>query len=366
MFVGMTIGAAIGALAGLLGIRGRCAGGSCPVQRNRWTSVISGVLLGAIAGGLIGSGCQRRAPSAMVREITDTDQFNKQVLAAQGPVMVDFYATWCRPCHLLEPVLDSVADQYKGRVEFVRLDAEKFADLSRLYKIEGYPTVLMFRNGQVVKQWLGLQERPQYVAGIAAELERPATAPTTQAQTQSEGGQTMARHDQTAGSVTMKGKKLDLTGQSLSVGNAAPDFTAVANDMSDFHLSDLAGEVVLVASVPSLDTSVCATETRHFNEEAAKLGGGITVLTVSMDLPFAQKRWCGAEGISAVKTVSDYRDADFGHKYGLLIEPLRLLARAVLVVDRGGTIRYIQVVDEVANEPDYAAALAAARTTAGQ
>lgn len=113
--------------------------------------------------------------------------------------------------------------------------------------------------------------------------------------------------------------------------------------------------------MPSLDTSVCDRETRRFNEEAGRLGNDVVVLTISMDLPFAQKRWCGAAGIKNVLTLSDHRDASFGRAYGVLIKEIRLLARAVFVVDRTGVIRYIQVVNELTNEPDYEAVLKAVK-----
>lgn len=162
------------------------------------------------------------------------------------------------------------------------------------------------------------------------------------------------------GAITFKGGPLTLLGPAAVIGTAAPDFTVLANDLSPVTLSSLKGTVVILASVPSLDTPVCDLETRRFNEEAGKLPG-VKVLTLSMDLPFAQKRWCGAAGVSNVQTVSDHRDAAFGQAYGLLIKELRLLARAVIVIDKKGIIRYIQVVPEVTQEPDYAAALDAAR-----
>jgi len=113
--------------------------------------------------------------------------------------------------------------------------------------------------------------------------------------------------------------------------------------------------------VPSLDTPVCDLETRRFNQEAATLGPGVAVLTLSMDLPFAQKRWCGAAGVDKVTTLSDHRDASFGAAYGTLIRELRLLARCVFVVDKDGVLRYIQLVKEIAQEPDYAAVLDAVK-----
>ncbi|MGA1980229.1 MAG: thiol peroxidase [Sedimentisphaerales bacterium] len=163
------------------------------------------------------------------------------------------------------------------------------------------------------------------------------------------------------GVITMKGKPLTLLGKGLKVGDSAPDFEVVANDMSAVKFSSYHGKVCIIASVPSLDTSVCDIETRRFNEEAGKLGGDVVVLTISMDLPFAQKRWCGAAGVKNVQTLSDHRDASFGKAYGVLIKELRLLARAVFVVDKNGTIRYIQIVNELASEPNYEAALKAVK-----
>lgn len=161
--------------------------------------------------------------------------------------------------------------------------------------------------------------------------------------------------------VTMKGKPLTLLVRELKVGDSAPDFEVVANDMSAVKLSSYQGKVCIITSVPSLDTSVCDIETRRFNEEAGKLGGDVAVLTISMDLPFAQKRWCGTADVKNVQTLSDHREASFGKAYGVLIKELRLLARAVFVIDKNGTIRYMQIVDELTNEPNYEAALEAVK-----
>lgn len=163
------------------------------------------------------------------------------------------------------------------------------------------------------------------------------------------------------GLVTMKGNPLTLVGDEVRVGKPAPDFEVLTNDMSSVKLSSFKGKVCIICSVPSLDTSVCDIETRRFNEEAGKLGSNVVVLTISMDLPFAQKRWCGAAGVENVQTLSDHREASFGMAYGVLIKELRLLARAVFVVDKDGIIRYMQIVKEVASEPDYKAALDAVK-----
>jgi thiol peroxidase len=163
------------------------------------------------------------------------------------------------------------------------------------------------------------------------------------------------------GAVTFKSSPLTLVGAEVRIGQPAPDFTAADTNLSPVSLSSLRGKVVVIASVPSLDTPVCDLQTRRFNQEAAALGPGVQILTLSMDLPFAQKRWCGAAGVANLKTLSDHHDGAFGMAYGVLIKELRLLARACFVVDRQGVIRYIQVVKEVGDEPDYAAVLDAVR-----
>jgi thiol peroxidase len=163
------------------------------------------------------------------------------------------------------------------------------------------------------------------------------------------------------GVITFKGGPLTLVGPEVAAGQKAPEFAALANNLSPRRLADYKGRALIIASVPSLDTGVCDIETRRFNEEAGRLGKDVAVLAISMDLPFAQARWCGAAGIEYVTTLSDHRDASFGTAYGVLIKELRLLARAVFVVDRGGGLVYVQIVPEATHEPDYSAALAAAR-----
>jgi thiol peroxidase len=164
-----------------------------------------------------------------------------------------------------------------------------------------------------------------------------------------------------AGLITMKGSPLTLIGNELKVGDAAPEFEALDNDLSPVKLSSFRGKVLVISSVPSLDTPVCDAETRRFDAEAGSLGSDVRMLTLSMDLPFAQKRWHAAAGVDQVTTLSDHRDAAFGKAYGVLIKELRLLARAVFVVDPVGTIRYIQLVKEVTEEPDYNAILDAVK-----
>jgi len=168
------------------------------------------------------------------------------------------------------------------------------------------------------------------------------------------------------GAITFKGDPLTLIGQDVNVGDQAVDFTAIANDLSEKSLSDWSGKVIVLSSVPSLDTSVCSTQTKKFNDAAGELSDNVVILTCSMDLPFAQARWCGQQDAERIVTLSDHRDADFGTKYGLLIKELRLLARAVLVVDTGGRVVYKELVEEMTDEPNYDAALAAVRQATNQ
>jgi thiol peroxidase len=163
------------------------------------------------------------------------------------------------------------------------------------------------------------------------------------------------------GIITFKGNPMTLLGSELKVGDKAPDFAAVDTTLAPVGINSHVGKIRIISAVPSLDTPVCDTETRRFNQEAAALPENVVVLTVSMDLPFAQKRWCGAAGIDRVTTLSDYRDRSFGYAYGVVIKELLLLARCIFVVDGQGIIRYIQQVPEVTSEPDYAAVIAATK-----
>ncbi|KXG76590.1 thiol peroxidase [Thermotalea metallivorans] len=154
------------------------------------------------------------------------------------------------------------------------------------------------------------------------------------------------------GVVTMKGNPLTLLGNEIKLGDRAPDFTVLTNDMQPYSLKDGGDKVKIISVVPSLDTGVCELQTIHFNQEAAALGD-IIILTISVDLPFAQKRFCGAKGIDKVITLSDHRDLSFGLNYGFVIEELRLLARGVVVLDQNNIVRYVEYVKEVTEQPDY-------------
>lgn len=166
--------------------------------------------------------------------------------------------------------------------------------------------------------------------------------------------------------VTMKGNPIELSGEPPKVGDSAPDFVLTASDMSAVKLSDSAGKVRLISVVPSIDTGVCSIQTKRFNQEIENLPENVVAYTISVDTPFAQKRWCGAEGVEKMQMLSDYKNNNkFGHDYGLYIEsPLGADARAVYVVDGDGKIAYAELVPEIAQEPDYDSALAKARELA--
>ena len=161
--------------------------------------------------------------------------------------------------------------------------------------------------------------------------------------------------------VTMKGGPLTLTGSKVEVGQQAPDFEVLNSELSPVKLSAFAGKICIISAVPSIDTSVCDVQTRRFNQEAQKIGNDVHILTISMDLPFAQERWCGAAGVENLEMLSDYRDASFGRAFGVLIKELRLLARSIFVIDKEGVIHYIEIVPELTHEPDYEAAINAAK-----
>jgi thiol peroxidase len=163
------------------------------------------------------------------------------------------------------------------------------------------------------------------------------------------------------GVITFKGNPFTLLGPEVKIGALAPEFRVVNNALAPVTLADYAGKIKIISAVPSLDTPVCDTETRRFNQEAATLPEQVVVVTISLDLPFAQKRWCGAAGIDRVQVLSDYQERSFATGYGLLIKELMLLTRAVVIVDAANIVRYVQIVPEVTSEPDYAAVLAAAK-----
>jgi thiol peroxidase len=157
--------------------------------------------------------------------------------------------------------------------------------------------------------------------------------------------------------VTIKGNPLTIIGNELRVGDRAPEFSVLDADLKEVHLSDFKGKIKLISVTPSLDTPVCDMQARRFNQEAAKLPEDVVVLNISMDLPFAISRFCTTAGIDRVKAYSDHRDASFGNSFGVLIKELRLLARSIFIIDRNDTIRYIEIVPDLTEQPDYDKAL---------
>lgn len=166
------------------------------------------------------------------------------------------------------------------------------------------------------------------------------------------------------GVVTFKGNPLTLLGKDIRVGDRAPEFQVLSQDLTPVKLSDAKGKTLLISVVPSLDTPVCDAQTKRFNEEAANLPAGVEVWTISMDLPFGQKRWCGMSSVNRIKVLSDHRDASFGTAFGCLIKELRLLARGTFVIDSQGIVRHAEYVSEVTSHPNYDAALTAIRQLA--
>lgn len=158
---------------------------------------------------------------------------------------------------------------------------------------------------------------------------------------------------------TFKGNAVTLLGSEIKVGQEAPHFKLVGNDLADIECKAFHGKTVVLSVAPSLDTAVCATQTRTFNKEAVELSDDVVVISVSLDLPFALKRFCGAEGIDRVITASDYKYREFGQGYGVLVRELGLLTRAIFVIDRDGQVGHVEYVPEITTEPDYAAALKA-------
>jgi thioredoxin-dependent peroxiredoxin len=161
--------------------------------------------------------------------------------------------------------------------------------------------------------------------------------------------------------VTFKNNPVTLLGKEVAVGDTAPEFTVLANDLSPVTLADSKGKVRLISVVPSIDTGVCSVQTRKFNEEASALGNDVEILTISVDLPFAQARWCAAEGIENVQTLSDHRDLSFGEAYGVVIKELRLLARSIFVIDKDDKVAYVEYVSENTNHPNYENAIVAVK-----
>ncbi len=161
--------------------------------------------------------------------------------------------------------------------------------------------------------------------------------------------------------VTFLKNPVTLLGKEVAVGDTAQAFTVLANDMSPVTLADSKGKVRLISVIPSIDTGVCSTQTRRFNEEASSLGDDVQILTISVDLPFAQAKWCAAEGIENVQILSDHRDLSFGEAYGVVMKEFRLLARSIFVIDKNDKVTYVEYVGEGTDHPNYEKAIEAVK-----
>jgi len=333
-------------------------------KRRRIQISILGLVIGAVLGWIVLLMTTDASPD--LPPIRSPEQFQQEVLGSDKPVLVDFFARNCPPCKLLAPKLKSLARQYAGRIEFRQVDVQTSPSLVKTWNITGTPTVILYVGGEARKRWVGDQPASRFITeldpilqGTESASHRGENSVANAAYNETHEAERIAHMNEQSGVVTMKGKPLTLAGSRPAVGAAAPEFTALDNNLGIVKLSDFRGKVVLIASVPSLDTGVCDRETRQFNQAAAKLGDTVRILTLSVDLPFAQQRWCGAAGIENLQTLSDHKDVAFGQAYGVLIEELRLLARSVWVIDAEGTIRYVELVKEIASEPNYDAALEA-------
>lgn len=234
------------------------------------------------------------------------------------------------------------------------------------------------KTNQTLSEWRGkaeteykklreeLENKSQALSAKVKELEEYRNAMESkiaalQAKAKERLGKVITQEKERTGLVSFKGNPMTLVGEEVKVGDRAPNFQVVDNSMQPVTLDSFKGKVKIISCVPSLDTPVCDMETRRFNEEAGKLPDKFAVLTVSMDLPFAQKRWCAAAGVEKVKTFSDYQNRSFGCAYGVLIKELKLLARTVFIVDEQDVVRYVEIVPEIAKEPDYDQVLNAAK-----
>lgn len=157
--------------------------------------------------------------------------------------------------------------------------------------------------------------------------------------------------------VTFKGNTVTLVGEQIKVGDTAPEFKGTKNDLSEFNSKDLLGKVVVYSVVPSIDTGVCSIQAKTFNEEATQFSEDVVIYTISLDLPFAQSRFCAAEGVERAEIISDYKEREFGLKYGFLIDELKLLSRGVVIVDKEGKVAYVEYVEEVSKEVDFNTAI---------
>ena len=350
MYVALAIGIALGAVVGVLAALRPSSSG-----RTGWAAAAIYGGLGAAAGGAVSLMFVARPEAPALQAIAQwprlTDASDDQAaVRVDQPVAVFFYRDDCGPCGELAPTMKALAERFDRQAAFYAVDAQASPRLAEAYDVPATPTVVLYQRGKPSRRWSSVED-PQV---FARQFEQTLLAG------ESDNDMKGRPMPEQPNAITFKGNPLTLVGQEIQVGQDAPKFEAIEPDLSPFDLQDLLGKkIIVISSVPSLDTSVCSLQTKRFNEEAHKLADDVEIVTISMDLPFAQKRWCGAEDVHSVTVVSDHRDASFGQRYGMLIKELRLLARGVLVIDKSGKITYRQIVKEMTDEPDYDAALEA-------
>lgn len=276
---------------------------------------------------------------------------NEFVYQGEVPAVIDFYADWCKPCRQLAPKLDQLQKNYPTQLRVWKVNIDKEPRLVAFFGIETIPTILFVPLKET--PYLAQGDLPmQYLEDMMIKLGVKTIEPYNNQDTK----------NKTMTTVTFKNEvKFTLNGQMPAEGSMAPDFRGVQADLSEVALSEFKGKRVVLNIFPSIDTGVCAMSVRKFNQLASEMENTV-VLCISKDLPFAQGRFCAAEGLSNVKTLSAFRCSCFEDGYGLLITdgPMKgLLARAVAVVDQEGKIVYTELVPEITQEPDYDKALAA-------
>ncbi len=277
--------------------------------------------------------------------------------AAKGAEKLD--AKWKKAVAQKEEMIKKLKGELADKKDILRQGEETI--LEAMGKAKEEISAIKAKTDQTLMEWKSKAEA-EYKK-LKEELEKQAEKKMAEAKAKAKevAAKAAAAGPERTGLVAFKGNPMTLLGAEVKVGDKAPDFKVVDNGMQPATLDSFRGKVKIISSVPSLDTPVCDMETRKFNQEADKMPDNVVVLTVSMDLPFAQKRWCAAAGVEKVKTLSDFQARSFGPAYGVLIKELQLLARAVFVVDDQDVVRYVEIVPEIAKEPDYGRVLDAVK-----
>lgn len=277
--------------------------------------------------------------------------------AAKGGEKLE--AKWKKTVVQKDEMIKKLKGELADKKEILRQGEETI--LEAMGKAKEEISAIKAKTDQTLMEWKSKAEA-EYKK-LKEELEKQAEKKLAEAKAKAKeiAAKAAAAGPERTGLAAFKGNPMTLLGAEVKVGDKAPDFKVVDNGMQPVTLDSFRGKVKIISSVPSLDTPVCDMETRKFNQEADKMPDNVVILTVSMDLPFAQKRWCAAAGVEKVKTLSDFQARSFGPAYGVLIKELQLLARAVFIVDDQDVVRYVEIVPEIAKEPDYGRVLDAVK-----